>query len=123
MRRAALLGTHRAIAQVQNTRDSIRPLNTQKILTRQPSWATVLTCPSDDAPGWPMGAAVKRRRVKRSFWKRYGQPTAVLLSPDRYAELMEALEDAEDIAAFDEAVAEEGDNIPWDQVKSDLGWV
>jgi antitoxin Phd len=47
----------------------------------------------------------------------------VLVSPDRYAELMEALEDAEDIAAFDEAMAEEGGNIPWDQVKSDLGWV
>ena len=30
--------------------------------------------------------------------------------------------DAEDAAAFDEAMAEEGDNIPWNQVKKDLGW-
>jgi hypothetical protein len=36
---------------------------------------------------------------------------------------MEALEDAEDVAAFDEAMAEEGNNIPWEQVKSDLGWL
>jgi hypothetical protein len=36
---------------------------------------------------------------------------------------MDALEDAEDVAAFDEAMAEEGDSIPWDQVKVDLGWV
>jgi len=36
---------------------------------------------------------------------------------------MVALEDSEDIAAFDEAMAEEGDNIPWDIVKADLGWV
>ncbi len=58
--------------------------------------------------------------------ERYGQPAAVLVSPDRYAELMEALEDAEDaedIAAFDEVMAKEGDNLPWGQVKSDLGWV
>jgi antitoxin Phd len=36
--------------------------------------------------------------------------------------MLEALEDAEDAAAFDEAMAEEGGNIPWDQVKKDLGW-
>jgi prevent-host-death family protein len=57
------------------------------------------------------------------FLERYGQPAAVVVSPDRYEELMAALEDAEDVAAFDEAMAEEGDNIPWDQVKVDLGWV
>ncbi|MCU4187276.1 hypothetical protein K6U06_23135 [Acidiferrimicrobium sp. IK] len=28
----------------------------------------------------------------------------------------------EDVAAFDAAMAEEGDSIPWDQVKADLGW-
>jgi antitoxin Phd len=32
------------------------------------------------------------------------------------------LEDAEDVTAFDEAMAEEGENIPWAQVKADLGW-
>ena len=26
-------------------------------------------------------------------------------------------------AAFDEAMAEEGPNIPWAQAKADLGWV
>jgi hypothetical protein len=35
---------------------------------------------------------------------------------------MEALEDAEDVAAFDAAMQEEGPNIPWEQVKADLGW-
>jgi hypothetical protein len=47
----------------------------------------------------------------------------VLLSPERYEELMEVFEDAEDIAAFDASMAEEGENIPWEQVKADLGWV
>lgn len=47
---------------------------------------------------------------------------AVLLSPVRYDELMNALEEAEDVAAFDAAMSEDGASIPWDQVKADLGW-
>ena len=70
-----------------------------------------------------LSEAVELSRSEAVFLERYGRPAAVLVSPDRYAELMEAVEDAEDVAAFDEAMAEEGGNIPWDQVKSDLGWV
>jgi hypothetical protein len=36
--------------------------------------------------------------------------------------MLEALEESQDIAAFDAALAEAGDNIPWEQVKTDLGW-
>lgn len=54
--------------------------------------------------------------------ERYGQPAAVLVSVKRYQELLDAFEEAEDIAAFDSAIAEEGDDIPWEQVKADLGW-
>jgi PHD/YefM family antitoxin component YafN of YafNO toxin-antitoxin module len=57
------------------------------------------------------------------FLERYGKPVAVLLSPERYEELMEVFEDAEDVAGFDASMAEEGVNIPWEQVKADLGWV
>lgn len=32
------------------------------------------------------------------------------------------LEELEDIRDFDEAMAEEGENIPWEQVKAELGW-
>jgi len=46
----------------------------------------------------------------------------VLVSPERFAVLIEALEDADDAQAFDAAMAEEGPNIPWDVVKADLGW-
>lgn len=67
--------------------------------------------------------AVELSRSEAVYLERYGQPAAVLVSPDRYAELMDALEDSEDVAAFDEAMAEEGESIPWDQVKVDLGWV
>ena len=54
--------------------------------------------------------------------ERYGKPAGVLISPARHDELLAALEELEDLRAFDEAMAEEGENIPWDQVKADLGW-
>ncbi len=66
--------------------------------------------------------AVELARTETVFLERYGRRTAVLLSPERYEELMVALEDAEDVAAFDAAMAEEGPNIPWEQAKADLGW-
>lgn len=44
----------------------------------------------------------------------YGRPAAVVVSPERYEQFLEVIENAEDIAAFDAAMAEEGDNIPWD---------
>jgi antitoxin Phd len=67
-------------------------------------------------------AAVELSRTEAVFLERYGHPAAVLISPERYDELMTALEDAEDVAAFDAAMGEEGPNIPWEQVKADLGW-
>lgn len=45
-----------------------------------------------------------------------------LISPERYEQLIAALEDAEDVAAFDVAIAEEGPNVLWEEVKADLGW-
>lgn len=66
--------------------------------------------------------AMELARTEAVFLERYGRPAAVLVSPERYDELAAALEEAEDLAAFDDAVAEEGPNIPWEQVKADLGW-
>jgi len=66
--------------------------------------------------------AVELAHSEAVFLERYGRRAAVLVSPERYDELMEALEETEDVAAFDAAMAEEGPNIPWDQVKADLGW-
>ncbi len=66
--------------------------------------------------------AVELARTEAVFLERYGRPAAVLVSPEQYEKLMAAWEDAEDGAAFDAAMDEEGPNIPWDQVKADLGW-
>ena len=65
---------------------------------------------------------VQLARTEAVFLQRYGRVAAVLISPERYEQLLEVEEEAEDVAAFDEALAEEGPNIPWEQVKSDLGW-
>ena len=69
-----------------------------------------------------LAEAVETARSEAVFLERYGSLAAVLVSPERYEELLEAFEDAQDIAAFDAAMAEEGDNVPWEQVKADLGW-
>lgn len=69
-----------------------------------------------------LASAVESARTEAVLVERRGQPAGVLVSPERYEELLAALEEIEDIAAFDEAMAEEGPNIPWEQVKADLGW-
>jgi PHD/YefM family antitoxin component YafN of YafNO toxin-antitoxin module len=66
--------------------------------------------------------AVEMSRTEAVFLEKHGKPAAVMVSPERYEEMMDALEEVEDIAAFDAAMAEEGPNIPWDEVKVDLGW-
>lgn len=65
---------------------------------------------------------IEDARTEAVFLERRGKLQAVLVSPERYELMLAALEDAEDVAAFDESMADEGDNIPWAQVKADLGW-
>lgn len=65
---------------------------------------------------------IDRSKTEAVFIERRGQRAAVVVSPEHYERMLEALEEAEDVAAFDEAMAEEGGNIPWAQVKADLGW-
>lgn len=67
--------------------------------------------------------AVELAHTEAVFLERYGRPAAVLVSPERYELLVAALEEADDVAAFDAAMAEEGPNIPWEHAKADLGWV
>lgn len=55
-------------------------------------------------------------------FEHYGRRAAVLISPDLYDAMLVALKESLDVAAFDSALSEVGDNIPWERVKSDLGW-
>lgn len=69
-----------------------------------------------------LAEAIDAAQTEAVFLERYGRPAAVLVSPEHYQRLLAAWEEVEDVAAFDAAMAEEGPNIPWDQVKADLGW-
>lgn len=65
---------------------------------------------------------IARSQSEAVFVERRGHAEAVIISPEQYDRMMDALEDAEDAQAFDAAMAEEGDNIPWSEAKADLGW-
>lgn len=65
---------------------------------------------------------VDRSSGEAVLLEKRGRVVAVLVSPDFYHRALEALEDAEDVTAFDAAMAEEGPDLPWAQVKADLGW-
>lgn len=67
-------------------------------------------------------AAVELARTEAVTVEKHGKPAAILISPEYYERLLDALEEADDVRAFDEAMADEGDNIPWEIVKADLGW-
>jgi len=54
--------------------------------------------------------------------ERRGKPAAVVIDAQEFERLRDALEELDDVAAFDAAMAEEGDNLPWAQAKADLGW-
>lgn len=76
----------------------------------------------DRRPRTPARTHRARAHGEAVFLERRGKLEAVMVSPAQYERMVEALEDAEDVAAFDAAMADEGPNIPWAQVKSDLGW-
>jgi antitoxin Phd len=65
---------------------------------------------------------ITRARTEAVFVERHGKTEAVLVSPEQYERMMDALEEADDVRAFDEAMADEGENVPWEQAKADLGW-
>lgn len=46
----------------------------------------------------------------------------MVVSPERYEQMLEALEEAKDVAGFDDALTEEGHKIPRVQAKAELGW-
>lgn len=69
-----------------------------------------------------LASVVEAAQTEAVMLERYGRAAAVVVSPERYAELLDAWEELEDIAAFDAALAETEPSVPWDQVKADLGW-
>ena len=65
--------------------------------------------------------AIATSAVEAVFIQKHGENAAVLISPERYEQLMDALEEIEDMAAYDAAMADPSPNIPWEEVKRQLG--
>ena len=77
-----------------------------------------------NAPAPPARARRKPKTVSRNS-KQYvvdenGRRIAVVLPLRQYRKLVEAMEDLEDLRAAEEARAEGGEAIPWEQVKAEL---
>ena len=54
---------------------------------------------------------------------RHGKDVAIVIDPSLYESLIEAQEELDDIAAFDEAMEDKSPNIPWAQVQRDLNLI
>ena len=65
--------------------------------------------------------AIATSAVEAVFIQKHGELAAVLISPERYEQLMDALEEIEDIIAVKAALEDPSPNIPWDEVKRQLG--
>jgi prevent-host-death family protein len=70
-----------------------------------------------------LAEAIELARDEPVTVSRRGRRQVVLVDPEQFDRLTEAAEELADITAFDEAMSESGENIPWEQVKADLGWV
>jgi antitoxin Phd len=68
-------------------------------------------------------AVIELCQTEAVILERYGKPQAVIISYERYDELMTALEDIEDLEAIAEIEADIKKNgtIPWEEVRRDLG--
>ena len=66
-------------------------------------------------------AAIKKSQKSPVHILKHGEPVAVLISPTLYQEMLEAMEELEDIEAFDQAMLSNEKLIPWDSVKKELG--
>lgn len=68
-----------------------------------------------------LAETLRRAKKKPIRITSHGEAQAVLVEPSLFEKMLEALEDAEDLAAYDEAMADPDPGIPWEQVKKDLG--
>lgn len=69
-----------------------------------------------------MAQVVSLSQTEAVILERHGKEAAVVVSPERFREMVDAVEELEDVVAFDASMVEEGDDISWQQARADLGW-
>lgn len=69
-----------------------------------------------------MAEVVSLSQTEAVILERHGKEAAVVVSPERFREMVDAVEELEDVVAFDASMVEEGDDISWQQARADLGW-
>lgn len=68
-----------------------------------------------------IASAVKSTKKSPVEICKHGEPVAFLVSPSMYERMLDAMEELEDIADFDTAMANPTEGIPWEKVRKDLG--
>ena len=68
-----------------------------------------------------LSIVIARAKKKPVTISKHGKPVAVVIVPSLYEKFVEAMEELEDIEAFDKAIASDEPFIPWEQAKRDLG--
>jgi prevent-host-death family protein len=66
-------------------------------------------------------SVISRAKKKPVHIVKHGQTVAVLMNPELFEKAMDAMEELEDIEAFDAAIAAHEKTYPWEQVKRELG--
>lgn len=74
-----------------------------------------------DGPATPLASAVEDARRGVVTHLTVGGQRVAAIVPESLIEVLRRVEDAEDAAAADAAFEEPGEDIPWDQVKAELG--
>jgi len=74
-----------------------------------------------DGPAQPLASAVGDARHGVVTHLTVGGQRVAAIVPESLIEALRAAEDAEDAAEADAAFDEPGEDIPWDQVKAELG--
>jgi prevent-host-death family protein len=65
--------------------------------------------------------AVKAAQKNAVSISKHGEEIAVLISASMYEKMLNALEELEDIATFDEAMSGKDESVPWEKARKDLG--
>jgi prevent-host-death family protein len=66
-------------------------------------------------------SVIARAKKKPVHIVKHGQTVAVLMNPELFEKAMDAMEELEDIEAFDAALSVDEKTYPWEQVKRELG--